>query len=180
MAKLFLSHSSFDNAKALALAKWLEGNGWNDYFLDISLSQGRQRGLMPGERWQEALKSAADRCHAVIFLISEAWLNSDWCKAEFLLAQTLGKNIFGVLIETVNFDTIPKEMTSEWQLCDLVKGKERLFFEVARDPIVVPTTIDFSQSGLTNCTSVYKMPGWTPPIFPGPLTRTQPGALSGP
>jgi TIR domain len=72
MSKIFISHSSANNAAALALTQWLAESGWAEYFLDISPS----RGLSPGERWQEALKAAADRCEAVLFLISPAWRDS--------------------------------------------------------------------------------------------------------
>ena len=48
MSFVFLSHASANNAQALALAQWLEGNGWADYFLDIS----ETRGLIPGSQWQ--------------------------------------------------------------------------------------------------------------------------------
>src|SRR5215510_4149280 len=116
MSKLFISHSSANNVAALAVAQWLATSGWDEYFLDITLS----RGLAPGERWQEALKSAADRCEAVLFLISPAWQASRWCIAEFLLAKQLGKTIFGVLVEATPLDMLPREMTAEWQLCDLV------------------------------------------------------------
>ena len=80
----FISHSSQDNAKALAVAQWLEQNGWDkQYFLDITPS----RGLSPGEGGLEALKTAADRCEAVLLLISPAWRDSKWCVTEFQLAQ---------------------------------------------------------------------------------------------
>ena len=46
MSFIFLSHSSANNAQALALAQWLESNGWSDYFLDISDT----RGLKPGSQ----------------------------------------------------------------------------------------------------------------------------------
>jgi len=45
MSKIFLSHSGENNAHALAVAKWLEENGWDDYFLDVESS----RGIAPGE-----------------------------------------------------------------------------------------------------------------------------------
>jgi len=117
MSKIFISHSSVNNAHALAVTKWLKEIGWDDYFLDVEPS----RGLAPGARWQEALKRAANRCEAVLFLIYPAWRDSRWCPAEFLLAKQLGKTIFGVLIEPTPFDSIPPEMTAEWQLCNLVK-----------------------------------------------------------
>ena len=97
MSYVFLSHSSENNAQALALAQWLEGNGWADYFLDISDS----RGLQAGSQWQNALRNASHRCEAVVFLISRPWNDSAWCRTEFLLAKQLGKQIFGVLIDDI-------------------------------------------------------------------------------
>ena len=72
MSRIFISHSHENNAAALAVAQWLRDNGWGDYFLDVAPA----RGLTPGERWQEALKAAAHRCEAVLFLISPAWRDS--------------------------------------------------------------------------------------------------------
>ena len=69
MSKIFLSHSSDNNAQALALAQWLKENGWDDYFLDIEPT----RGISPGERWQHSLKQAAQYCELIILLISPAW-----------------------------------------------------------------------------------------------------------
>jgi len=73
MARIFLSHSSVDEREAVALNKWLTDNGWDDVFLDID----PQRGLVAGERCQEALRQAADRCEAVIFIVSPAWAKSN-------------------------------------------------------------------------------------------------------
>jgi hypothetical protein len=75
VARLFISHSSANNAAALALRDWLYEQGFqNDVFLDID----PERGLVPGAQWQQALKAAADRCEAVLFLVSPAWLDSKW------------------------------------------------------------------------------------------------------
>ncbi len=35
MSKIFLSHSSANNAAALAMAQWLRNSGWDDFFLDV-------------------------------------------------------------------------------------------------------------------------------------------------
>ena len=70
-------------------------NGWDDVFLDLD----PERGLKAGERWQEALRRAADRCEAVVFIISPAWAKSRWCLTEFLLAKNLHKLIFGVVVK---------------------------------------------------------------------------------
>ena len=143
--KLFLSHSSSNNASALALELWLKENGWGDsYYLDVS----ETRGLVAGDRWQDALKKASHRCEAVVFLISQQWQESKWCLAEFLLAKQLGKKIFGVLIENVDIESLPKEMVAEWQLCDLANGEERQAYTVALDPLVPETKVSFAIAGL--------------------------------
>jgi hypothetical protein len=118
MSRIFLSHSSVDELEAVALKHWLADNGWDeeDVFLDVD----PERGLVAGERWQEALRKAADRCEAVVLLVTPAWAKSKWCLAEFLLAKNLHKHIFGVILKDVPISELPIEMTSEWQLCQLV------------------------------------------------------------
>ena len=144
MSKIFISHSSHDNAKALAVGEWLKENGWNDLFLDIEPAKG----LSPGQRWQEALKVAVDRCEAVLFLISPMWRDSNWCLTEFFLAKQLGKRIFGVLIEATPLDSLPVEMTNEWQLANLVDGTVRKPVTVCHDPLVPKQVVSLSEAGL--------------------------------
>ncbi len=164
MSKIFISHSSVNNAAALAIAQWLKADGWDDYFLDVTPS----RGLAPGERWQEALKRAADRCEAVVFLISPAWRDSHWCRTELQLAKILGKAIFGVLIEPTPLDSLPKDMTAEWQLCDLVAGTQRKAFTVSLDPIVPETEVSFAVNGLDRLGIGLKRAGLDASGFPWP------------
>lgn len=164
MSKIFISHSSTNNAAALAVAKWLADSGWSEYFLDITPS----RGLAPGERWQEALKSAADRCEAVLFLISPAWQASPWCLAECNLAKLLGKTIFGVLVEPTPFDKLPKDLTAEWQLCDLVTGTARQSFRVSQEPIVPETEVSFAEDGLLRLRIGLQRAGLDPASFAWP------------
>ena len=61
MSRIFISHSSTDNAPAIALRDWLVGEGWDDLFLDLD----PERGIAAGERWERALNEAARRCEAV-------------------------------------------------------------------------------------------------------------------
>jgi predicted acylesterase/phospholipase RssA len=164
MSKIFISHSSANNAAALAVAHWLKENGWDDYFLDIAPAQG----LAPGERWQAALKKAADRCEVVLFIISSAWRDSRWCLAEFLLAKQLGKTIFGILIESVPLESLPKEMTAEWQLCDLVTGVEQRTFHVHEEPIVPGTDVPLAEAGLERLKIGLQKSGLDPATFPWP------------
>ena len=87
MARLFISHSSRNNDKAVAVRDWLAANGWNDVFLDLD----PERGIVAGQRWKEALQQAASRCEVVLALVSAEWLASSYCKAEINTAQMMGK-----------------------------------------------------------------------------------------
>jgi formylglycine-generating enzyme required for sulfatase activity len=120
VSRIFLSHSSENNAEAVAVHDWMIANGWDDLFLDLSAD----RGLKAGERWQEALKRAAERCELVVFLVSPIWAASKWCLAEFLLAKSLNKRIFAVIVQPTAFAELPTEMTSEWQITDLTTGPQ--------------------------------------------------------
>ena len=144
MAKLFISHSSENNAEAVAVSDWLATSGWNDVFLDLD----PQHGLKPGEQWQKALKQAAERCEMVLFLISPEWAASQWCIAEFLLAKNLNKQLIGVLIKETPFEDLPVEMTSEWQIADLTTEPRIATFDVSLPHTGKPTTVTFSSDGL--------------------------------
>jgi hypothetical protein len=116
VARLFISHASADNVAAIALRDWLVAEGYrNEVFLDID----PDRGIMPGTRWREALKVAADRCEAVLVLISRSWLASRWCRNEFDLARILHKRIFLLMTDPVPLSELPSEMRDEWQVCQL-------------------------------------------------------------
>ncbi len=119
MSRIFLSHSSANSAEAIAVRDWMRAHGWDDVFLDLD----PERGLKAGERWQAALKAAVDRCEMVIFCVSPVWAASKWCLAEFLLAKSLNKRVFAVIVEPTPFSSLPTEMTAEWQITDLAAGK---------------------------------------------------------
>ena len=111
MARIFISHNSNDAKEAAALKRWLTDNGWDDTFLDIDAKEG----LSPGERWKDALKNAADRCEAVLCLVSPTWLASPECKLEFRYAETLRKHLFLALVKPCNTQELPPD----WQWCPL-------------------------------------------------------------
>lgn len=164
MSRIFLSHSSSNNAEALALASWLHAQGWDDYFLDIS----ETRGIAPGERWMGALAGAVDRCEAVIFLVSPAWRDSKFCFAEFFQAKNLGKRIFGVIVEPIALSQLPEQMTAEWQVCDLTHGDDPVAFTVERVPLVPRTEVRFPGFALEALARGLRKAGLDPSNFVWP------------
>jgi formylglycine-generating enzyme required for sulfatase activity len=145
MSQIFISHSSNDNAQAIALRDWLVSEGWTNLFLDLDPAQG----IVAGERWERALHEAARRCEAVLFLLSKSWLASRWCLNELTLARGLNKRIFGVLIEEgLNLNDLPNDVVSTWQTVDLASGRDHRQF-----PVVMPISgeemhVTFSREGL--------------------------------
>ena len=120
MSRIFLSHSSKDNFEAIALRDWLAAEGWNDVFLDLD----PERGIAAGERWERALHAAANRCEAVIFLVSGNWLASGWCLKEYTLARGLNKKLFAALIDPIKtIESLPAELTGVWQVVDLALAR---------------------------------------------------------
>jgi hypothetical protein len=109
VSRIFLSHSSRNNAEAVALAAWLQREGWKDeVFLDLDPT----RGIAAAERWEKKLNEAANRCEAVLFLVSSAWIASEWCRRELNLAHRLNKRMFGLLIEELPI-TRPEDMRGD-------------------------------------------------------------------
>jgi len=108
MARLFLSHSSRNNDRAVEVRDWLARNGWDDVFLDLD----PERGIVAGQRWKDALQKAAQRCEMVLALISAEWLASPWCKAEIDAARLMGKKVIVALIG-IDKTQVPPDLTDE-------------------------------------------------------------------
>src|SRR5262249_25404418 len=145
MSRISLSHSSANNAEAVALRDWLEREGWKDeIFLDVDPN----RGIAVGERWERALNEAANRCEAVLFLVSRAWLESRWCMKEFKPARHLNQRLFGVLVENLPIGELPEDLAGTWQVVRLASGRDHVMLRA-----VLPVTHDemhvtFSAEGL--------------------------------
>jgi WD40 repeat protein len=144
LGKIFISHSSANNAEALAIHDWLSAQGWGDVFLDLD----PRRGLVAGDRWQAALKAAAEQCELILILISPAWARSKWCLAEFLLAKQMNKQILGVVVEATPLADLPVELTAEWQLVDLSAPDAGWSTTIAPPRYEPETTVRFSGAGL--------------------------------
>jgi WD40 repeat protein len=145
MSRIFLSHSSRNNDSAVALRDWLAAQGWDDVFLDLD----PERGIVAGDRWERSLNRAALRCEAVLFLVSRAWLESDWCLKEFNLAHRLNKRLFGLLIEDIPVGDLPATLTGTWQLVPLASGRDHVMLRAVLPGTHDEVHVTFSQEGLT-------------------------------
>jgi formylglycine-generating enzyme required for sulfatase activity len=145
VSRIFLSHSSTNNAEAVALRDWLASSGWKD---EIFLDLDPQRGIAAGERWERALNEAADRCEAVLFLVSKAWLASGWCRKEFELAHRLNKRLFGVLIENLSNEELPEELAGTWQIVNVAAGRDHVMQRVVLPVTHKEAHVTFSAEGL--------------------------------
>lgn len=91
MTVTFVSHSSKDDAVARNLEGWLAANGFTEVFVDHSSIRG-------GERWADALRAASGSCRVILCLVSENWLKSGECIAEFQAAWYMGKRIIPIML----------------------------------------------------------------------------------
>jgi WD40 repeat protein len=144
MSRIFLSHSSANNDVAVALRDWLATQGWNDVFLDLD----PQRGIAAGDRWERTLNQAALRCEAVLFLVSRAWLASEWCLRELSLAHRLNKRLFGLLIEDIPVGELPASLTGTWQLVQLASGRDHILLRAVLPSSHDEVHVTLSQEGL--------------------------------
>lgn len=160
-----MSHSSADSAKAVALHGWLERAGWKDEtFLDLD----PKRGIVAGERWQQRLHEEAHRCEAVLFLLSKAWLQSEWCRRELALAHHLNKQLFGVLLEDLPLEDVPKDLALSWQLVRLGSGRDHVVLRVTLPVTHEEVHVTFSEEGLRRLKSGLEQAGLDPKHFSWP------------
>jgi WD40 repeat protein len=118
MARVFLSHSSRDNASAGRIKAWLEQQGFEAPFLDFD----KHIGIPPGADWEKTLYREIDQSQALLILQSGNWSASKWCFAEFTQARALGKEIFQV-IESADADA-GSPIAANLQVLDLRYERE--------------------------------------------------------
>lgn len=116
MALIFISHSSKDKAEALQIMHWLESQGFESLFLDSDA----RHGIATGSEWEKVLYREIQRSHALICLLSEHWLASQWCGFEFMQARALGKTIFPLRIQPGLQTTVAADL----QHLDLTKDRD--------------------------------------------------------
>jgi tetratricopeptide (TPR) repeat protein len=94
MGSLFISHSSADNADALAFSARLRTIGFDALFLDFDPEQG----IPTGRDWEQELRAQLGRADAMVFLASPDSVASRWRAVEVALARSMGKPVFPIAI----------------------------------------------------------------------------------
>jgi WD40 repeat protein len=124
MRAIFISHSSRDAAWAERLASWLREQGHQSLFLDFD----PQSGIPAGRDWDRELHHQLRRCRAVIALVSEHFVASEWCKGEVWIASNLGKSLFPVKVGACDLP----QMLGRLQAIDLTTDPDSGLRRLAR------------------------------------------------
>jgi WD40 repeat protein len=125
VSRVFLSYAREDASVALKIFDWLNQNGWQG---DVFLDDHPEYGISGGRAWRDALRTAAERCEAVIVLISRHWLASPMCWSEFELAEGFRKAILPIVLEgDLDYADIPDRITNWYQLINWAKTPEDEF-----------------------------------------------------
>ena len=164
LSRLFISHSSKNDDWALALRDWLVREGWSgedDIFLDLD----PERGIAAGQRWARTLEDAATRCEAVLFVVSEEWLDSKWCVDEYQLASKLNKKLYALLIDDlIKLDRLPGGLTAQWQVVHL-KGEPAERFLTIHPRTQRQSPVHLAEAGLTSLKRGLEKAGIGPETF---------------
>jgi Sulfatase-modifying factor enzyme 1/TIR domain len=91
LATLFISHSSANDTMVTALECWLRDHSFIDIFVD-------HHAIMGGDSWRQALQAAAGTCRVILCLVTENWLDSAECLAEFDAGFYMGKRILPLFL----------------------------------------------------------------------------------
>lgn len=86
--RLFVSYARVDKPYCVQIVEVLD---FHDVWFD-------QR-LYAGQRWWKEILNRLEWCEGFIYLLSNDSLQSEYCQREFELAQSLGKDIFPVIID---------------------------------------------------------------------------------
>src|SRR4051812_31225125 len=126
MPAIFISHSSQDRVVSAEMMKVLARLGFGRVFLDFD----KTTGLGAGENWEKRLYEELTRCHAVVLVLTPAWLASKWCFAELTQARALGKVILPVLCELLGDRFVLPEIQAvdlvDWNADGLGRLEQRL------------------------------------------------------
>lgn len=106
--RIFVSYARVDKPYCVQLVEVLD---FHEVWYDQRLSAG--------QKWWKEILYRLEWCDGLIYLISNDSLNSEYCRREFEIAQSLGKHIFPVIIQE---DIVLPESLSHIQYANLSYG----------------------------------------------------------
>ena len=133
MSRIFISHSSKNDAEAIALKEWLVSIHWSKlktYFFDLDAEVG----ISPGERWKKALEEAANRCEAVLFLLSRPWLEVQILSRRIPSWRASSTSDCSRCYSSRCPQLLPAGITAHWQLGNFPGRRQALTHFVAKHP----------------------------------------------
>lgn len=106
---LFISHSTLDKETALDLQRRLRERGYSceQHFLDSD----QRSGIKLGEKWETIIYDNLRDCRALLVLCSPNWLASKWCFAELAAAKMAGKQVFPIVLEECDRNSLSDSQT---------------------------------------------------------------------
>ena len=128
MAIVFISHASQDNEKVQEIVESIRLKGFDSIFLD----HDETKGIKTGEHWEQRLYGEIKRSHAMLLVLSPAWIDSKWCFAEYTQAKALGKEIIPIIIDHGIDNEVDSWIDSYIQKSDLTKDDAALARVIGR------------------------------------------------
>lgn len=118
-AMLFISHPTADKQFALDLHRRALEQGYDErqLFLDSDLESG----IPAGADWEHVIYDRLKNCRALLVVCSPRLKESKWCFAELVVAKTLGKLVFSLMVEECELDVVLAERQS---VCPCREGEE--------------------------------------------------------
>ncbi|QOR61230.1 TIR domain-containing protein [Sulfurovum sp. ST-21] len=128
MAVVFISHSSKDKDKVNEIVEAIRLQGFDSIFLD----HDKLKGIKTGEHWEQRLYREIKRTHAMLLILSPAWIDSKWCFAEYTQAKALGKEIIPVVIDHGIDNEVDQWIDGFLQKSDISKDQHDLSRVISR------------------------------------------------
>lgn len=99
--QVFISYAHKNQSAVDPIYTTLRRRGYNVWI-------DRQEGAIPpGERWENVLKAEVEMSYAMMVCLSSDYLASEWCTREWEYALELGKKLYTVRVQPVDYKTLP-------------------------------------------------------------------------
>jgi hypothetical protein len=126
MPAIFISHSSVDRVVSDEVKSALARLGFERVFLDFD----KATGIGAGDNWEKRLYEELSRCHAVLLVLTPAWLASKWCFVELAQARALGKMVLPVRCAPLGGQFVLPEVQAvdlvDWNADGMLRLEQRL------------------------------------------------------